>query len=202
MPRKPNKEPKAKKSRKETTIVRALNRSLVVTKEPEDDKPIKRDQNFIFPDEVKRAGAKGLYTPEILPRLEQLCLQGLNNKEIAKAMGIGERTFYEWIDAHAQFSHSLKKYRGLADIEVENALYKSALGFKITETEREARKIEGQYKLVTTKETDKYIPGNSIAQIFYLKNRMPDRYKDKIETQISLANDISQLAFAIKRREE
>lgn len=199
-PKKSNTE-KKKIERNDKTKVRANNRSVMVIKEPNIE-CLKHNSAFIFPEEIKRVGAKGLYNPEMLPRLEQLCLQGLNNKEIAKSLGIGEKTFYEWIDRYPQFSHSLKKYRGLADIEVENALYKAAIGFNFTEREREARKIDGVYTLVTTKEIDKHIPGNSVAQIFYLKNRMPDRYKDKIETQISLANDISQIAFVIKRREE
>lgn len=196
--------PKKNKSTIDKNIkVRALSKAMtpVILKEKTEE-VIKHNSAFIFPEEIKKVGAKGLYTPEILGRLEQLAASGLNNKNICEALGIGQKTFYEWMERHPQFAHSIKKYRGLADIEVENALYKNAIGYNFIEKEKEARKINGEYVLVNTKETEKHIPGNSVAQIFYLKNRMPERYKDKIETQISLANDISQIAFVIKRREE
>lgn len=155
------------------------------------------------------AGRRSLYTPEILPRVEELAAKGLTNKEIAAALGVGERTFYDFVERYPQFSHSLKKYRGLADIEVENALYKSAIGFNFTEVKRERRKIGKDpetgrdiYELVITEEVTKHIPGVPTSQIFYLKNRMPERYRDKVEHAIGLADDVSQIAFAIKRRGE
>lgn len=152
----------------------------------------------------------GLYSDEILPKLEKLAAQGLNNKEIAESLAIGERTFYEWRDKYPQFAHSLKKYRGVANILVENALFKTAVGFDFQETTIERRRIgkdpknpkEWLYEMIPVAITNKHIPGNPISQIFYLKNRMPERYKDKVETVINLPQDISQIAFAIKRREE
>lgn len=155
-----------------------------------------------------KMGRPSLYDPEILPRIEELCLKGLNNKQIAASIGISEKTFYEWKRDFSGFSHSLKKYRGLADVEVENALYKSAVGFNFTESKKERRKTgknedgTDKYELVLTEELVKHIPGVSAAQIFYLKNRMPDRYRDKVEVAHGLADDVSGIAFAIKRRGE
>lgn len=159
---------------------------------------------YAVPDKFteKELGCKGLYTDEILPHVEELCRAGLNNKQIAQSLGIGIRTFYEWIDRFPLFAHSIKKYRGLADIQVENALFKSAIGFNFEEVKRERRKVDGQYQMVETEKVIKHVPGVSAAQIFYLKNRMPERYKDKIETVHSLDNSISAMAFCIKRRGE
>lgn len=147
---------------------------------------------------------RGLYNDEILPKVEQLAASGLNNKQIAEAICIGEKTFYEWMQRYPQFSHSIKKYRGVADIMVENALFKSAIGTEYDEIKKERKfnKKTGQFEVVVTEVINKYIPGNSTAQIFYLKNRMPDRYRDKVETAITLPQDISQLSFSLKRREE
>lgn len=152
--------------------------------------------------------SRGLYSDELLPKVEELASKGLTNKEIAQALSIGERTFYEWREKYPQFWHSIKKYRGIADIEVENALYKSAVGFEFEEVTQERRRIgkdsKGNwvYALVPSIVTNKVVPGNATAQIFYLKNRMSHRYKDKVETTLTLGNDIGALAFAIKRREE
>lgn len=163
-----------------------------------------------LPEEYKerKAGRPSLFTDEILPRVEELAAKGLTNNEIADALGIHHKTFYDWRDKYPQFLHSVKKYRGLADIQVENALFKSAIGFNFTEVKKERRKVgkdddgRDKYELVVTEKVTKHIPGVSAAQIFYLKNRMPERYKDKIETQISLSDDISSIAFALKRRGE
>ena len=151
---------------------------------------------------------RGLYSDELLPRVEELAQQGLNNQQIADALCIGNKTFYEWRHRYPQFAHSLKKYRGVADIMVENALYKNAVGYEYDEVEQERRRVgkdeKGNwlYELVPTKITHRTQGGNATAQIFYLKNRMPTRYRDKVETVLSMAQDISQMAFVIKRREE
>jgi len=140
----------------------------------------------------------------VVPKIEALAAKGLNNREIAKALGIGERTLYDWIRDDPQVSHTIKKYRGLADIEVENSLYKSALGFKIEETkiERVWNRDIRDYETVVTEIQERHIAPNTAAQIFYLKNRMANRYKDKVETEITLGAGIEQLAFAVKRRGE
>lgn len=148
--------------------------------------------------------SRGLYTDEILPKVEELASKGLNNNEIAAALCIGNRTFYEWRERYPQFAHSIKKYRGLADIQVENALFQSAIGgsFKEVKSERRYNKQEQKFEIVVTEEVIKHIPGNSTAQIFYLKNRMPHRYKDKVETMHELGDRMSQMFFSLKRRED
>jgi hypothetical protein len=140
--------------------------------------------------------------------VEELAAKGLQNKEIAKALGISERCFYEWSDKHEHFSHAIKKYRGVADLLVENALFKSAVGFEYTEVKETIKPgdkkkdgTEGDPAVTETTITKKVITGNPIAQIFYLKNRMPERYKDKVETVHSLGNDMENIEFSIKRRE-
>jgi hypothetical protein len=137
---------------------------------------------------------RGLYSDEILPKLEQLAAQGLNNQDIATALCIGNRTFYEWKERYPQFAHSLAKYRGVADIMVENSLYKSAVGYDFIE---EQVTPKGRVVALT-----KHAMPNASSIKLYLINRMSHRYKNKVETQLTMAQDISQMAFVIKRREE
>lgn len=137
---------------------------------------------------------RGLYSDDILPIIEAHARAGLNNREIAKAMCIGERTFYEWREKYPQVAHALRKYRGVANILVENALYANAVGFVYQEQQATATG-----KVVTVK---KFKTGDTRAQVFYLTNRMPETWKNKVETTIGITQDISQMVFAIKRREE
>lgn len=175
----------------------ASGQKLIDPKDPANLKsylPTKDDDDKLY---------RGLYTHLILPRVEEMARLGYTMKEMCKVLGISPSTFWEWREKHPELSHSLKKYRGLADIQVENALFKSAVGFNFTEIKKERRKLpDGTYQLIETEHITKHIPGVPAAQIFYLKNRMPDRYKDKVDVVHGISDDISQMAFAIKRRGE
>jgi transposase len=147
---------------------------------------------------------RGLYSDELLPKLEELAAKGLTYKQIAESFCIGERTLYDWKRRYPQVLQALQKYRGVADRLVENAMYKNALGQTFTEIKRERRfnKTTKEYEIVVTEQVDKFIPGNVVAQIFWLKNRMPERYKDKVETVHSLGAGMEGMVFALKRRED
>lgn len=108
---------------------------------------------------------------------------GLTDEQMAHNMGISKSTFYEWKKKYSEFSDAIKKTKEIVDIEVENALRKSAEGFYVEETTEELRwnREKGEYEMVVTKRQRKYIPPSNTAQIFWLKNRKPDTWKDKRE---------------------
>lgn len=97
--------------------------------------------------------AKGKYKrwlePDGLTLLEGWARDGLTDEQIAKNMGIGVRTLYEYKEKYPQISQTLKKGKDIVDYEVENALLKQARS------------------------------GNITAIIFWLKNRRPDKWRDK-----------------------
>lgn len=99
--------------------------------------------------------AKGKYQkwlePEGLIRLEGWARDGLTDEQIAKNMGIATGTLYDWKARFEEISEALKKGKEVVDYEVENALVKEALS------------------------------GNVTAIIFWLKNRRPDKWRDKPE---------------------
>ena len=73
---------------------------------------------------------------------------GLTDEQIAKNMCISPSTLYEWKKKYSEISESLKEGKEIADYLVENALFKNAL------------------------------EGNTTAQIFWLKNRNPEKWRD------------------------
>ncbi|MBC8612060.1 helix-turn-helix domain-containing protein [Massilimaliae timonensis] len=101
--------------------------------------------------------AKGKYeywlTEEGLTLLEGWARDGLTDEQIAHNAGITAATLYEWKKKYPEISEALKKGKEVVDFEVENALLQTALS------------------------------GNVAAQIFWLKNRKPDKWRDKPETQ-------------------
>ncbi|MFL0194178.1 transposase [Clostridium sp. WILCCON 0269] len=117
---------------------------------------------------------------------------GLTDEQIAKNLGIHAATLYEYKKRYSEFSEALKKGKEVIDFEVENALLKRALGYSYTEVirERVIRKdkngkvltdIHGfpAYDMVITKEVKKEIAPDTTALIFWLKNRKPDKWRDK-----------------------
>ena len=97
--------------------------------------------------------AKGKYqkwlTPEGLLLLEGWARDGLTDEQIAKNIGISRKTLNDWKNNYSDICDTLKKGKEVVDYQVENALLNSALD------------------------------GNTTAQIFWLKNRRPDKWRDK-----------------------
>lgn len=131
-------------------------------------------------------------TPEGLLKLEAWARDGLTDEQIAANAGIATATLYDWKKRHPEVSEALKKGKEVVDVQVENALLKRALGYTYTETKKE-RTAEG----VRTTTTIKEVVPDTTAQIFWLKNRRPDRWRDKQDIEhsgqiggVTIVNDI------------
>lgn len=131
-------------------------------------------------------------TPEGLLKLEAWARDGLTDEQIAKNAGINPATLYDWKKKYPEISKSLKKGKEVVDIQVENALLKRALGYPYEEIKTEET-AEGRKVTITTKEV---IP-DTTAQIFWLKNRRPDKWRDKQDIEhsgqiggVTIVNDI------------
>ncbi len=92
--------------------------------------------------------------------LESWARDGLTEAQIAGNMGISARTLLNWKKKSVPIFLSLKRGKEVSDYEVENALYKSAL------------------------------EGNVTAMIFWLKNRRPDKWRDKQESKVDLTGAV------------
>ena len=132
--------------------------------------------------------AKGKYqewlTKEGLLRLQGWARDGLSDEQIATNMGITDSTFYEWKKKYSEISEVLKEGKDVVDRQVENALLKSALGYKYDEVTEERR----DDMLVVTKVIHKEVQPNTTAQIFWLKNRKRLEWRDRVENAITGAD--------------
>jgi transcriptional regulator with XRE-family HTH domain len=121
-----------------------------------------------------------------LTKLEAWARNGLTDEQIAHNMGISVRTLSGYKENHLPILQALKRGKEVVDIEVENALYKRAMGYKFKEVTRERVKGEdGEYELVVTKEVVKEVAPDTTAQIFWLKNRKPKDWRDKQDIEHS-----------------
>lgn len=134
--------------------------------------------------------AKGKYqewlTEEGLLQLEAWARDGLTDEQIAANMGIGYSTLQTWKSKYQDIQDTLKKGKAVVDIQVENALLKRALGYSYKEVTREKifNPETGQYELMPTKEVTKEVAPDTTAQIFWLKNRRPDMWRDKKDVSV------------------
>lgn len=129
--------------------------------------------------------AKGKYeywlTPEGLLKLEGWARDGLTDEQIAGNIGISRSTLNQWKDKYPDISDTLKRGKEVVDLQVENALLKRALGYEYEEV---SEKYESG-TLIEKKVTKKQVVPDTTAQIFWLKNRRPDKWKDKQDVQVS-----------------
>lgn len=119
--------------------------------------------------------AKGKYQrwlePDGLTLLEGWARDGLTDEKIAKKCGCNAGTLYEWKKKYPEISEALKKGKEVVDYEVENALLQSARD------------------------------GNTTAQIFWLKNRRPDKWRDK-QLEVNSTGDQEALSSLYDALEE
>lgn len=120
-------------------------------------------------------------TKDGLLKLEAWARDGLTDEQIAHNMGISMATLYNYKKEYLDISEALKRGKTVADIEVENALYKRAIGFTYTETKTEIGDF-GEKKVTKTVKTA--LP-DTTAQIFWLKNRKPKAWRDKRDVEHS-----------------
>ena len=106
--------------------------------------------------------------------IKGMARDGLTQQQIADNLGINVDTLIEYKKKYTDFSEALKKGKEVVDIEVENALLKRALGYKYDEVTYENG--------VETKRVTKEVQPDTTAQIFWLKNRKPNNWKDRVET--------------------
>lgn len=124
--------------------------------------------------------AKGKYhewlQEDNLIRIESWARMGLTNEQIAKNIGVNADTFYTWLKKYPEISESIKKGKAPIDFEVENALFKRAIGYEYEEVETIIEEIDGKQRKRIKKIKKVALPETS-AMIFWLKNRKPKEWR-------------------------
>lgn len=155
----------------------------------------------------KNAGRKNKYFTHVKPRLKDIehwCRDGLTEEEICKRLGVSVSSFSEYKNKYPELLEVLKRGKEEADYAVEDALFKRAIGYQYEEvTYQLAERInpdtgEKETYMTEAKRVTKEVPPDVTAAIFWLKNRCPDKWRDKrdVEHSGAITNnhiDLSQL---------
>jgi len=132
------------------------------------------------------------YQPGFAKIAEKLCQLGGTDRDVAEALNVSEATVNNWKREFPEFMESLKTGKAVSDAEVEKSLYKRAIGYEVVETTVVKFKTGTRVKTVT-----RHIPPDPTSCIFWLKNRMPDKWRDRQELAVSSED----MALAIQVRE-
>lgn len=128
-------------------------------------------------------GAKGKYEkwlqPENLTLVQGWRRDGLSDEQVAKNIGINRSTLHDWIKNYPDFANAYKKGTEVSLYEVENALYKSAVGFEVEEVEMIETKTPDGEVTRQVRKRKRYIPPNVGAACFILKNKKSKEWKDR-----------------------
>jgi transcriptional regulator with XRE-family HTH domain len=111
-------------------------------------------------------------------KVEHYRKQGISDLQIAQNLGISKNTFYQYLNRYKDFRDAYK--RGKAEIveQIENSIYKRALGFEYEEVTTEAKTdSEGNIIEKHIKKIKKYVPPDATTAIFLLTNLNNKKYK-------------------------
>jgi len=99
------------------------------------------------------------YEEKFCGQVEDLCLLGATDEEVAHFFNISTSTFYNWKKEYPEFLEAIKDGKENADAKVAKSLYQTALS------------------------------GNTTAQIFWLKNRRTRDWRDKQDIDVKSDGD-------------
>jgi hypothetical protein len=121
------------------------------------------------PREQRRRGRPSEFDEAIMPEVLELVGQGATTKELADHLGVHPAQFWRWCQAYPHLRSAVKAAREAQDDRVEEALRINAV-----------------------------LEGNVTAQIFWLKNRRPNEWRDRKETEIivPVADDVGEVRDA------
>ena len=135
----------------------------------------------------KRArGRPSSFKPEYTEQVEKLCKLGTTDRDLCLLFNISPQTIDNWKKTHPEFFLALMRGKQEADLNVAEAMYRNATGYdyyeeqavKLRETSYVGGKVSNVREYVEIVMVKRHQPADTTAQIFWLKNRRPDLWRD------------------------
>ena len=125
---------------------------------------------------VGNKGYSGKYKEEYAEMAYNIALLGATDKQLADIFQVTEATINGWKKTHFEFFDSLKRGKAEADTKVTRSLFERANGYEAPDLY--ITQYQGQ---VITKQIIKFYPPDVLACIFWLKNRQPALWRDRVD---------------------
>lgn len=121
------------------------------------------------------------YDTHVVPYLDRIPSwrkQGLTEEQIAQKLRIAYSTLNVYKERYSELSEALKKGKEELIEELEDSLYKKAMGYEYEETETWLEEVDGVQKK-RVKRIKKVAHPDTGALAFALKNLAPDKWRDR-----------------------
>jgi hypothetical protein len=124
--------------------------------------------------DVAVRGAPKKYDPKFPKTAKFLAQRGATLAEIADCFGVTTRTLSNWLNEYPELREAVDAGNDIFNPRVERALAERAIGFYVDVEEVKILQ-DGEEVRYTVR---KYYPPDVTAAIFFMKNRMPEKWRD------------------------
>jgi transposase-like protein len=138
------------------------------------------------------------YNPETMPRVAKfMCQRGATMAELADAFNVSSSTLYNWLNRYPELHEAVQLNADVFNQRVERALAERAIGFFVTLREE----VKDENGKIISPAQRQYYPPDPTSMIFFLKNRMRDRYRDvhKIDGELRVLKTSEDLRIEIRK---
>lgn len=129
------------------------------------------------PTPTRSVGRPSSFREEYIGQAKKLAALGATDLELADFFGVSTVTLFNWRTSVPEFLNATRLGKDAADERVESRLFARAMGYEHDEVD--IRVVNG--KLVKTP-IRKFYPPDTAAASLWLRNRKPERWRDKVET--------------------
>ena len=142
---------------------------------------------------MARRGRRTTFHPAYCKQAGVLAGYGLKLNQIAQALGVTPQTISGWRNKYPEFDEAITSAKLDIDRQVEAALFQRATGYDAPDTH--VSQFEG--RIIKTPLIKHYPPDITAASL-WLRNRQPQRWRDKTEIEhAGTVSVVQELAIAI-----
>lgn len=140
------------------------------------------------------------YRPEFCEYARELREKGATYPELALFFGVARQTLFAWRLKYKDFHDALKVGTEAADERVVDSLWQRATGY---EHDVEKPFIDQKTGAIKIAKHVERLPPDPTSMIFWLKNRQPDKWRDRRESEMTVkgqegeGNSLAKLASSI-----
>lgn len=138
--------------------------------------------------EMKHPGGRPTkYNKSFHPKWgKALALRGFTTVQIAEEFGVATSTVSKWLVEHKEFSESLKTAKEEPDDIVERSLFERATGYRHkVQKPMSVSQGSGMGAEIEIVEYEERVAPDVTAMIFWLKNRRPEKWREKQDIEHS-----------------
>ena len=130
-------------------------------------------------------GRPSEYRDEYAEQAAKLCALGATDFELANFFQVHTATIYRWKNLYPAFCEAVIAGKENADARVERSLYNRAVGYSF-----ESEKVFQFQGDIIRADTVEHVPPDPSAALNWLKNRQPDKWRDKQEVDQTVKGEL------------